>query len=532
MKCTKLVKWLVEMIAARRAAALVSIALLAGVVSVPAAGEAKTKPNELVIRADEGKVKINKNIYGHFSEHLGRCIYGGFWVGEDSPIPNTRGIRNDVVEALRRTKIPVLRWPGGCFADEYHWKDGIGPREKRPSMVNTHWGKVTENNHFGTHEFLDLCEQLGCEPYICGNVGSGTILEMQEWVEYITFDGKSPMADLRRKNGRQKPWKVKYWGVGNENWGCGGRMRPEYYAALYRRYSTYLRNFGDNRLYKIGCGPSGANYHWTEVLMREAGRHMNGFAPHYYCGSGKKSRSATRFDEEDWFAQLKRALYMEELISKHSAIMDKYDPKKRVGMLVDEWGAWHKVEPGTNPRFLYQQNSLRDALVAGLTLNIFNNHCDRVKMANIAQTINVLQAMILTKGEKMILTPTYHVFNMYKVHHDATMLPVDLKCADYQFGNEKIQALNVSASRDKSGKIHISLCNLAPKNSAELVCKLRGAKGQRASGSILTAGAMTAHNTFDKPEVVVPAAFYDFKLKDEILTATLPSKSIVVLKIE
>jgi len=551
-------KWFVKMVAARRGAALASVVLLAAVMSIPAAGEARSRGGSrtarIVIRADEGKEKINRNIYGHFSEHLGRCIYGGFWVGEDSPIPNTRGIRNDVVEALRRIKIPVLRWPGGCFADEYHWKDGIGPREKRPSMVNTHWGKVTENNHFGTHEFLDLCEQLGCEPYICGNVGSGQICEMQEWVEYITFDGKSPMADLRRENGRQKPWKVKYWGVGNENWGCGGRMRPEYYADLYRRYSTYLRNFADNRLYKIACGPSGANYHWTEVLMREAGRHMNGFAPHYYCGSGKKSRSATRFDEEDWFAQLKRALYIEELIARHSAIMDKYDPKKRVGMLVDEWGAWHKVEPGTNPGFLYQQNSLRDALVAAVTLNIFNNHCDRVKMANIAQTVNVLQAMILTKDEKMILTPTYHVFNMYKVHHDATLLPVELKCGDYQFGNEIIPALNVSASRDKSGKIHISLCNLDPKNSAELICKFPGAEGKNASGCVLTADAMTAHNTFDNPEAISTAAFYDFKLnpvrnskagknttqkakisngvKGDILTATLPSRSVVVLEIE
>ena len=280
----------------------VVILLMAGCASAPAIKESKQekpaaieqekpKINKLVVYADKEKEKINRNIYGHFSEHLGRCIYGGFWVGEDSPIPNTRGIRKDVVEALRQIKIPVLRWPGGCFADEYHWIDGIGPREKRPTMVNTHWGGVTENNHFGTHEFLDLCEQLGCEPYICGNMGSGTVLEMQQWVEYITFDGISPMADLRRQNGRDKPWQVKYWGVGNENWGCGGNMRPEYYADQYRRYATYLRDLGGNRLYKIACGPSGANYNWMEVVMREVGgRSMNGIAPHYYCGSGKKSR--------------------------------------------------------------------------------------------------------------------------------------------------------------------------------------------------------------------------------------------------
>ena len=535
MENTKFRNRLAGVMITRRIITLVLVTLLAGCVLASAADNPEQKEpmtNILVIHGDQGRVTINRNIYGHFSEHLGRCIYGGFWVGKDSPIPNTRGIRNDIVKALRQIKIPVLRWPGGCFADEYHWKDGVGPPEKRPTMINTHWGGVTENNHFGTHEFLDLCEQLDCEPYICGNVGSGTTLEMQQWVEYITFDGKSPMADWRRENGRQEPWKVRYWGVGNENWGCGGRMRPEYYADLYRRFATYLRNFGGNRLYKIACGPGGANYEWTEVLMREGGRQMNGLAPHYYCGSGRRSRSATRFGEEDWFAQLERALRIDEIITKHAAIMDKYDPRKRVAMIVDEWGAWHRVEPGTNPGFLYQQNSLRDALVAGLTLNIFNQHCDRVKMANIAQTVNVLQAMILTEGDKMILTPTYHVFEMYKIHHDATLLPADLQCNDYKFGNEQIPALNASASKDKSGKIHISLCNLDPKSSAELVCELHGAVAKEVSGRVLTAEEMTAHNTFDSPQAVRPADFSDVELNGNILTATLPAKSVVVLEVE
>ncbi|HUV62974.1 MAG TPA: alpha-N-arabinofuranosidase [Sedimentisphaerales bacterium] len=528
-------RWLLDIVCAETVVAALVIVLGAGCSpSSTPQRPVKEEPvmNSLVIYADAGKETINRNIYGHFAEHLGRCIYGGFWVGTDSPIPNTRGIRNDVVEALRAVKIPVLRWPGGCFADEYHWMDGIGPPEQRPTMVNTHWGGVTENNHFGTHEFLDLCKQLGCEPYICGNLGSGTVLEMQQWVEYITFDGKSPMADLRRENGRDEPWKVKYWGVGNENWGCGGRMRPEFYADQYRRYATYLRNLGDNRLFKVACGPSGANYEWTEVLMRDAGRNMDGLAPHYYCGSGRKSRSATRFEEQDWFAQLQRALLMDELIGKHAAIMDKYDPKKRVAMIVDEWGAWHEVEPGTNPRFLYQQNSLRDALVAGVTLNIFNNHCDRVKMTNIAQTVNVLQAMILTDEEKMILTPTYHVFEMYKVHHDATLLPVQLQCGDYRFGSEKIPGISVSASKDKSGKIHVSLCNLDPAKSREFTCTFQGLQAKHVLGRVLTAEAMTAHNTFDNPQEVKPAAFNAFSLRGDVLTVTLPSKSVVVLEVE
>jgi alpha-N-arabinofuranosidase len=487
---------------------------------------------KLVIHADQGKHTINRNIYGHFSEHLGHCIYGGIWVGEDSTIPNTRGIRNDVVAALKQIRIPVLRWPGGCFADEYHWKDGIGPRDQRPAMINTHWGGVVENNHFGTHEFLDLCAQLGCEPYICGNLGSGSVQEMQEWVEYITFDGQSPMANLRRQNGRAEPWKVKYFGVGNENWGCGGNMTPEFYADQYRRYATYLRNFSGNQLFKIACGPNGGDYRWSEILMSAVGRRMAGLALHYYCGTGRKSRSATQFEEGDWFFQLKSALRMDELIRRHSEIMDKSDPEKRIALLVDEWGAWHAVEPGTNPGFLYQQNSLRDALVAGLTLNIFNQHCDRVRMANIAQTINVLQAMILTDGPKMILTPTYHVFEMYTVHHDATLLPTDLDSPAYSLGKEQIPALHVSASQDRAKKIHLSLCNLNPDQPVELPVELRGAKAQRLAGRVLTAPQITAHNTFDKPDTVRPADFAGYKLTEQGFAVTVPPKSVVVLAVE
>ena len=491
--------------------------------------------NKLVIQADLGKDTIDKNIYGHFSEHLGRCVYEGYWVGEDSPIPNTRGIRNDVVEALKKIKVPVLRWPGGCFADEYHWEDGIGPREDRPSMINTHWGGVTENNHFGTHEFLDLCEQLECEPFITGNVGSGTVEEMADWVEYVNFDGVSPMADLRRMNGREEPWNVKYWGVGNENWGCGGDMRPQYYADVYRRFQTYVREYADTSPFKVACGPYGADIKWMETLMKDAeneeGR-MHGLDLHYYCGSGDDNGSATQFKEVDWFHQLRRALEIDDIITKQSNIMDKYDPEKRVALIVGEWGAWHDVEPGTNEGFLYQQNSLRDALVAGVSLNIMNQHCDRVTMGNIAQTVNVLQAMILTNGPKMILTPTYHVFDLYKVHQDATLLPMDLECEDYRFDDNDMPGLNVSASRDDSGKIHVSICNLNPNEDAELSCEIRGTEVGRISGQILTAAAITSHNTFDDPEVVKPSDFGGYRKTETGFDATVPAKSIVVFEVE
>jgi len=488
----------------------------------------------IVINADQKKGRINKNIYGHFSEHLGRCIYGGIWVGKDSPIPNTNGIRNEVIEALKRIKIPVLRWPGGCFADEYHWKDGIGPYEKRAKIVNVHWGGVVEDNSFGTHEFLDFCEMIGAEPYICGNVGSGTVQEMREWIEYITFDGESPMANLRKQNGREKPWKLKYFGVGNENWGCGGNMRAEYYADLYRRYATYVRNFGGNRIYKIACGPNSGDYHWTEVLMREAGRYMDGLSLHYYTvpGTWQDKGSATVFDEQEWFTTMKKTLHMDELITRHSTIMDRYDPAKRVGLIVDEWGTWYNVEPGTNPGFLYQQNTLRDALVAGINLNIFNNHCDRVQMANIAQTVNVLQAVILTEGEKVILTPTYHVFDMYKVHQDAELLSVKCDSPEYRYGNESVPQLNVSASVDAEDKIHISICNLNPNEDINIKCELRGTSRTKVTGTVLTAEQMNAHNTFENPEAIKPAVFNGASINENIISISMPSKSVVVLTVE
>ncbi|MFW6035056.1 MAG: alpha-N-arabinofuranosidase [Halothermotrichaceae bacterium] len=492
--------------------------------------------NKLTLNVDIKKGKINKNIYGHFAEHLGRCIYEGFWVGEDADIANTRGIRNDVVEALKNIDIPVLRWPGGCFADEYHWKDGIGSRKERPRMVNTHWGGVVENNHFGTHEFLDLCQQLEAEPYICGNVGSGTVHEMQQWVEYMTFDGESPMADWRKENGKEEPWKLKYFGVGNENWGCGGNMRPEYYADLYRRYQTYVRDYGDNKIYKIAGGANSDDYKWTEVMMERVGEYMDGLSLHYYTvpGTWEDKGSAVDFDKKEWFITLKKTLQMEQLIQKHSNIMDKYDPEKNVGLIIDEWGGWYNVEPGTNPGFLYQQNSLRDALIAGINLNIFNNHCDRVQMANIAQTINVLQSMILTKGEEMVLTPTYHVFEMYKVHQDAQLLDFNLVSEGYQMEDESIPAVNASASMDDNGNINVTICNLKADEEINLGCVFNSTEFDISdiSGRVLTSSEITAHNTFEDKDRVKPENFNDSSLTEDGFEVTLPSSSVVLLTLK
>lgn len=515
--------------------------VLAGAVGVVSVVTAQVAPGErpttntLVIHVDRGTNTISRMLYGHFAEHLGRCVYEGIWVGPDSPIPNTRGIRNDVVAALKKIKVPVLRWPGGCFADEYHWKDGIGPRESRPARINTHWGQVIESNHFGTHEFLDLCEQLGCEPYVCGNVGSGTPQEMMEWVEYITSDSDSALANLRRQHGRLQPWRLPYFGIGNESWGCGGNMTPDYYADQFRRYATYVKNYSGNRIYKIACGANDWDTNWTAVVVRNAGRWMNGISLHYYTlptGNWSRKGSATQFGEGQWFSTLRRALDMDTIITRHREVLNQLDQRNRIGLIVDEWGTWYDVEPGTNPGFLYQQNTLRDALVAGLTLNIFNKHCDRVKMANIAQMVNVLQAVILTDKEKMIVTPTYHVFEMYTVHHDATFLPSELSCEDYTLEGRSIPTLNVSASRAADGAMHVSLCNFNPNRSAVLTCQINGPKPQTVTGRVLTAAEMTAHNTFDRPETVKPAPFNDARITSDGFVATLPPKSVVVLELK
>lgn len=492
--------------------------------------------NRMVIYADEGKTIINKNIYGHFAEHLGHCIYDGFYVGDTNKvIPNTAGVRNDVIAALRKMKIPALRWPGGCFADTYHWKDGVGPKDKRPTMVNKWWGGVTEDNSFGTHDFLNMCERLGADPYISGNVGSGTVQELSDWVQYTNFDGKSPMSDWRKQNGRDEPWHVQYWGIGNEAWGCGGNMTAEYYANVYRRYATFMSNYiKGGQLSRIASGASDGDYHWTEVLMRDIPHNMlAGVGLHHYAIiSWKNKGSATDFSEQQYFDIMKSALQMEELVTKHSAIMDKYDPQKKVALVVDEWGGWYNVEPGTNPGFLYQQNTMRDAMIAGATLNIFNNHADRVRMANLAQTINVLQAVILTNKEKIVLTPTYHVMEMYNVHQDATLLPSLLKTDDYSLGEEKLPSLSASASKDSAGVVHVSFTNINAHKEEGISVILEGMKFTSVSGRILTSAKLQDHNTFEDPDKIEPKPFTGASLKDNTVNLKIPPFSVIVLTLK
>jgi len=508
---------------------------------------------EYFINAKAKKSKINKEIYGHFSEHLGRCIYEGIYVGEDSEIPNVNGMRCDVVEALKEIQIPVLRWPGGCFADEYHWKDGIGPKENRKKMINTHWGGVVEDNSFGTHEFMELCRQLGCETYINGNVGSGTVQEMSEWVEYMTFNGVSPMADLRKENGHEEPWKIDFFGVGNENWGCGGNMTPEFYANEYRRYQTYVRQYGadfetetsidtPDKIRRVASGPNIDDTEWTEGVLKTLFRHcddrfhgnLDGLSLHYYVHpeGWKIKGSATDFDAKTWYKTLAKAFWMDDLINMHSAIMDQYDPEKKVGLIVDEWGTWFTVEPGTNPGFLYQQNTMRDALVAGLTLNIFNKHSDRVRMACIAQMVNVLQAVLLTEGAKMIKTPTWHVFDLYKVHQENTLVE---SCIETEkIGEEEeymIPDLTESASVDADGRLVITIANTSIEKEIPVNATLTGIQAGNVNARILC-NKMDAKNTFDEPNAVESVPFDGVEKTDKGLAFTLPPCSVLQIIVE
>jgi len=491
--------------------------------------------NRLTLNADLGRDTISHHIYGHFAEHLGHCIYGGFYVGENSKIPHRDGVRTDLIEALKKMKVGNLRWPGGCFADTYHWKDGIGPKKQRPSMTNVWWGGVTEDNSFGTHDFLNLCEALGTEPYLAGNVGSGTVQEFTDWVKYTNQTTGNPMTDLRKSNGREKPWHAKIWGVGNEAWGCGGNMKVEYYANIYRQYATFMTDWvNSDHLFRVASGANEADYNWTEVLMREIPHHMmEGVALHHYSTVTWEAKgSSTLFSEEQYFKTMKSALWMEELVTRHSTIMDKYDPAKKIALVVDEWGGWYDVEPGTNPGFLYQQNTMRDAMIAGTTLNIFHKHCDRVRMANLAQTVNVLQSVALTDGEKMILTPTYHVLEMYNVHQDALSLPLDVRVNDYRLGAEKLPAVSASASRDKAGKVHISLVNIDPNQPQEVSISLRGVTAKSMSGRILTSNKVQDYNSFEQPNKIQPADFKGAVWSADVLKVTLPPVSVVVLELK
>lgn len=515
----------------------ISMKLAAGVaafaaLAVPASAQ-RIDANVSVNPASTGPV-IEREVHGQFLEHLGRATYDGVWVGPNSSIPNTNGYRTDVLQALKKINVPMVRWPGGCYADEYHWRDGIGPREKRPVRINTHWGWVPEDNSFGTHEFLNYMEALGAEAYVAGNMGSGTPQEMANWVEYMTSDLPTTLANERRANGRAQPWRVKYFGIGNETWGCGGEMTPEYSTQLHRRYQTYVKSPPNQKIIEVASGANGPDFNWTEVMMANMRpQHADAISAHYYTvpGTWEKKGPAVGFEKAAWGRTLKKAMFMDELVSKHKAAMDKHDPEKKVALYVDEWGTWYDPEPGSKPGFLYQQNSLRDAHVAALTLNIFHRHTDRVKLAAIAQIVNVLQAMILTDGNRMLLTPTYHVFDMYQPFQGATPLGATVNTPNYSNGTDTIPAVDVSAARGRDGKIYLALVNTDPDNPARVTTDVAGVNARGAVGRVLTGPAIDTHNTFDRPNTIQPTAFRG-RASGGKLVFDLPAKSVAVVQVQ
>lgn len=493
--------------------------------------------NEVSISIDAKKAGpvINKNIYGQFAEHLGTGVYEGMWVGPDSPIPNTKGWRNDVIGALKKMHVPLVRWPGGCFADEYHWRDGIGARESRPVKMNTNWGNVEERNAVGTHEFFDLVDLLGADAYVNGNLGSGSVQEMAEWMEYMTGDGKSTLAELRRKNGRDKPFKVAFFAVGNEAWGCGGNMTAEYYTNLYNQTVSFLKAPKPYMPKIIASGGHDDDTTWTDYLSKNIRTRVDGISFHYYTlptGNWGKKGLAIGFGEDQWISTLKNTLRMDTMIKNNVAKLDKNDPKNKISFDVDEWGTWYDVEPGTNPGFLYQQSSLRDAVVAALNFNIFHAHAGRVRMTNIAQMVNVLQAMILTEKDKMLLTPTYHAFEMYVPFQNATSLPLTIaNNPEYSFGGTSIPEVSASAARGQDGKLYLSLVNTNPNKDVSVDIDVAGEKLTAAKGRVLTAKTMDAHNTFAQPQAVQPASF-NATAKAGKLTVNVPAKAVIVVSLE
>ncbi|HEY0953476.1 MAG TPA: alpha-L-arabinofuranosidase C-terminal domain-containing protein [Roseateles sp.] len=508
--------------------------LLALVATLVVGAGAHAADIKVVVSADQPGPVIHRNIYGQFAEHLGTGIYEGMWVGPESKIPNVRGWRKDVVNALKELKVPLVRWPGGCFADEYHWRDGIGPRNKRPVKVNTHWGGVPENNAVGTHEFFDLVEQLGAEAYVNANVGTGTPQEAAEWLEYMTGEGNATIVEQRRKNGRDKPFRVHYYALGNEAWGCGGNMRPEYYADIYRHWATFLKTPAHNRPILIASGGNGMQTEWTEALSKGV-PNVQAISHHAYTlptSNWEKKGAAVGFPESEWVSTLGNVQNIEAMIKANKAVLDKNDPAKKIGFYFDEWGSWYDPDPGSNPGFLVQRNTLRDALLAALHFNVFHAHADRVHMTNIAQMVNVLQAMILTSKDKLVLTPTYHAFKLYTPFQDATSLPVKVENnPTYKVDKFEMPGLSVTAGRGKDGKLWVGLVNANATKPAELDLQVGTATPKSVKGQVLTAGAMDAQNELGKAPQVLPQPF-EAQSANGKLTIKLPAKSIVVVAVE
>jgi len=522
-----------------RAGAAASLAALLPRGVVGAASSAR----KVLVHADREVGVVRPEFHSHFAEHLGSCVYGGIWVGRNSPLPNVNGFRKAAVDYLKALGVPVLRWPGGCYADDYHWREGIGPH--RPKRVNIHWGNYTEDNSFGTHEFVAFCRLIGAEPYIAANVGTGSPREMRDWIEYCNFPGGSELSDERAANGSREPFGVRYWGVGNELWGCGGNMRPEQAADEFRRFASFARTFGDSRLYLVGCGPNGNDHRWTRGFMDTlaGGRPMpDGYSMHYYENG---SLPTEQFTAEAMYAQLNLFPRVEQAIIQQRDLLDTYDPARKIGLILDEWGVWDRIPASDEQKYgrLWQQSTMRSAVAAALGLNLFNRQADKLYMCNIAQMVNVLQSVLLTEGPespKCVRTTTYYAFQLFQPHRGKTAVAVE---ADGNRLPDPAAApagraapaspppdLSVSASR-RGPALVISFVNPRHDLDMEVDCTLRGIVGRTGHAQILHDSDLNAANGFDGPERIVPKP-HDVTVEAGRLRLGLPAMSVCTVAME
>jgi alpha-N-arabinofuranosidase len=496
-----------------------------------------------VVHADREIGTVRPDFHSHFAEHLGSCTYGGIWVGKNSPIPNIDGFRKATVEYLKELGVPVLRWPGGCFADDYHWRDGIGPASKRPRRVNIHWGKYTEDNSFGTHEFLAFCRLIGAEPYLAANVGTGTPQEMRDWIEYCNYPKGSALADERAANGSPEPFNVRYWGVGNELWGCGGNYRAEDAAREYRRFATFARAVGGNQVYLVGCGPSGNDARWTRGFMDTlaGGLTPNGYSMHYYEGG---SLPPEQFTPEAMYQQFNTFPRVEQAVTAQRTLLDGYDPNRRIGLFLDEWGVWDRLTDNSKGR-LWQQSTMRSGVAAALGLNVFNRIADKLYMCNIAQIVNVLQSVLLTdgpEGKNCVRTTTYYAFMLFKPHRGNTAVEVETDAPRLtDFGGrggrggrggqpEPPPDMSLSASRQGS-KMVLSFVNPRHDVDMDVDCALRGATAKSGTAQILHDSDINAYNGFDNPDRIVIKS-HEVAVEVGRVRITLPSMSVATVTLE
>jgi alpha-N-arabinofuranosidase len=508
-------------------AATVPAAFGPSLLSSPARAAEDARPS-VTILLNEPVGTINPAIYGHFTEHIGGVIYDGIWVGRDSKIANTNGIRQQLIDHMQRLGSTVIRWPGGCFADKYHWRDGIGDPANRPRRFGR-WQEDTESNEFGTHEFIDFCRQIGSAPYFAGNVGTGTAEEFQQWIEYCNGPaGRTTLSDERVANGAKDPFGVRYWGVGNESWGCGGKFTPEDYCTEYRKFTEWLPSYGVP-LTLIAAGPNGNDVDWTRRFFKKwvdyARAPLNGWAAHYYCGT---TGHALEFSLDQWYQMLQKANFMGRLIEDQWAAMAEFDPEHHVKLIIDEWGCWHPAGTEINPHHLFEQmGCLRDALVAAITLDTFNRHADKIDMANIAQLINNLHSLFLADGDQFVATPTFHVYEMYRPHQGAKAVRLAVEAHEIPFqagGEQKIFQVAGSASvHDKS--LTLTLVHSHATETAELAIRVKDGHISEGRQTQLTHEHLNAHNTFAAPNVVAPSTS-DVMARSGELVVTLPPASV------